>query len=104
MIATMRRIGMAALLVGFVAGPAPVAIAAGMDNVGPAEAAGSTGYPGSTPSPSGLNIDSFHGDYVSAPPVVYGGPYGAPYGDAACNNPPPPVIYGGILGFECRMQ
>jgi hypothetical protein len=105
MIATMRRMGLATLLAAFVAGSALAAMAAGLDNAGPAEAAGSNGYSGSTRSPSGLNTESLHGGgYIGVPPVVYGGPYGRPYDDASCDSPPPAVVYGGILGFECRLQ
>jgi ABC-type transport system substrate-binding protein len=61
MIATMQRAGLVALLAGFLAAPALVAMA-GVDmddfNAVPAEAAGSTVHAGSTRSPSGLDPDS----------------------------------------------
>ncbi len=60
MIATMRHVGLAALLAGFIAGPAVISVA-GVDesdfNAVPDEAAGSTAHAGSTRSPSGLDVD-----------------------------------------------
>ena len=58
MIATIRRASLAALFAGFVAGPALAAGLDGMDNAGPDQAAESTAYSGSTPSPSGLDFDN----------------------------------------------
>jgi hypothetical protein len=54
MIATLRRTGLIVLAACSIGGPA---LADGIDNAGPAQAAGATAYSGSTRSPSGVDTE-----------------------------------------------